>query len=133
MLRALPAAASAAARKRKTETASGSRSKAPKTTPRESYAVLKSGLPKSSKAALAKVDAADLAAIRGADLKKSLIAHVKSLAHTVDAVRPATLATADPTIALCAPHPRALPLSLYALTLRSGLSPPSGCGRGLVI
>lgn len=95
-----PAAASSAARKRKTETASGS-SKAPKT---ESYAVLKSGLPKSSKAALAKVDAADLAAIRGADLKKSLIAHVKSLAHTVDAVRPAspaTLASADPSC-----HPR---------------------------
>ena len=83
---ALPAPSSKAAGKRKAESTSSTKPKMPKT-PSESFSVLKSGLPKSSKTALAKADAADLAAIRGADLKKALTAHVKSLAHTVDAVR----------------------------------------------
>lgn len=39
---------------------------------------------KSSKAALAKADANELALIKTADLKKSLNSHVTSLAHTVD-------------------------------------------------
>jgi hypothetical protein len=81
-----PTPSAKAAGKRKAEATSSAKPKAPKT-PSESFSVLKSGLPKSSKAALAKADAADLAAIRGADLKKVLTAHVKSLAATVDAVR----------------------------------------------
>ena len=85
----MPAPSSTAAGKRKAESSASktpkesSKSKTPKTS--EGFSVLKSGLPKSSKAALAKVDAADLAAINGAVLKKNLNTHVKSLAHTVDA------------------------------------------------
>lgn len=73
-----------AAGKRKAETAAGKPPKVPKA-PASAYTVAKSGLPKSSKAALAKADAGDLAAIRPADVKKELTAHVKSLARTVDA------------------------------------------------
>ena len=101
---ATPAPTSKVAGKRKAESVSGAKPKAPKKTASESFSVLKSGLPKSSKAALAKADEADLAAIRGADLKKVLNAHVKSLAQTVDSVRssrPASLphppASAAPT------------------------------------
>lgn len=64
----------AAGKRKAAPPVSSGKVKAPKT-PANEYAVLKSGLPKSSKAALAKADAADLAAIRAADLKKALNAH----------------------------------------------------------
>ena len=66
-----------AAGKRKATPAAVPKLKAPKTS--NELAALKS-----SKAALRNVDAADLAAVKVADVKRLLNAYVKSLAHTVD-------------------------------------------------
>ena len=79
----VPAPTPKAAGKRKAdgEASAEPKPKAPKTPkPPNELASLKS-----SKAALAKADADDLAVIKTADLKKSLNAHVKSLAATVNA------------------------------------------------
>ena len=79
----VPAPTPKAAGKRKAdgEASAEPKPKAPKTPkPPNELATLKS-----SKAALAKADADDLAVIKTADLKKSLNAHVKSLAATVNA------------------------------------------------
>ena len=76
---ATPAPASKAAGKRKaSEGSTEPKTKASK--PSNELACLKS-----SKAALAKADANELALIKTADLKKSLNAHVQSLARTVNA------------------------------------------------
>ena len=79
---ATPAPASKAAGKRKASDGSQPKTKAskPAAKPSNELACLKS-----SKAALAKADANELALIKTADLKKSLNAHVQSLARTVDA------------------------------------------------